>query len=248
VKFGVFDHMDRGTASLVEQYKSRLKLAEAYDVAGLYAYHLAEHHSTPLGMAPSPSVYLSAVIQRTKRLRVGAMVYTLSMHHPLRVFEEICMLDQMSEGRLEVGLGRGASPFEIAYYGVNPEQAQSIYQESFEIIMQSLKEAEVSFHGKHFRFDHVPVEMHCYQESGPPLWYGLGSPDGARWVAEKRINIICSGTADRVRSITDRYRAEWDDLGREKSAIPLMGASRHVVIGRTTKEAKEAAARAYRVW
>ena len=87
-------------------------LIEAYERAGFYAYHLAEHHSTPIGMAPSPSVFLSAIAQRTKHLRFGPMVYALPLHHPLRLIEEICMVDQLSGGRLEIGFGRGSSPTE----------------------------------------------------------------------------------------------------------------------------------------
>ena len=65
-------------------------------------------------MAPSPSVFLAAVAQRTKRLRFGPMVYALPLYHPLRMIEEICMLDQMSRGRLDIGFGRGSSPIELA--------------------------------------------------------------------------------------------------------------------------------------
>ena len=109
MKFGVFDHVDRGATSLAELYESRLKLAEIYDRSGFYAYHIAEHHSTPLGFAPSPGIFLSAVAQRTKRLRFGPMVYLLPFYHPIRLIEEICMLDQLSDGRLELGIGRGVS-------------------------------------------------------------------------------------------------------------------------------------------
>ena len=84
MEFGVFDHLDRNDLPLHEFYEARLKLIEAYEAAGFYAYHLAEHHSTPIGMAPSPSVFLSAVAQRTRRLRFGPMVYALPLHHPLR--------------------------------------------------------------------------------------------------------------------------------------------------------------------
>ena len=66
MEFGVFDHLDRYSGPLADFYEDRLRIAEAYDRAGFYAYHLAEHHSTPLGMAPSPSVFLSAVAQRTR--------------------------------------------------------------------------------------------------------------------------------------------------------------------------------------
>ena len=96
--FGVFDHLDRNDLALHDLYEQRLKVIERLDRFGFYAYHVAEHHFTPLGMAPSPSVFLSAVGQRTKRLRFGTFVYALPAHHPLRVLEEICMLDHMSGG------------------------------------------------------------------------------------------------------------------------------------------------------
>src|SRR6201982_2979908 len=126
MEFGVFDHLDRYGGALADYYEDRLKIAEAYDRAGFYAYHVAEHHSTPIGMAPSPSVFLAAVAQRTQRLRFGPMVYALPLYHPLRMIEEICMLDQMSRGRLEIGFGRGSSPIELEYYGQDPTAAEDI--------------------------------------------------------------------------------------------------------------------------
>ena len=113
MEFGIFDHLDRYGGPLADYYEDRLKIAEAYDRAGFYAYHLAEHHSTPLGMAPSPSVFLSAVAQRTSNLRFGPLVWAMPLHHPLRLIEEICMLDQLSRGRLEIGFGRGSVPIEL---------------------------------------------------------------------------------------------------------------------------------------
>ena len=71
LEFGIFDHVDRHDQPLSDFYEDRFKLIEAYDRAGIYGYHCAEHHSTPLGMAPSPSVYLAAIAQRTRRLRFG---------------------------------------------------------------------------------------------------------------------------------------------------------------------------------
>src|ERR1041384_6327773 len=119
MQFGVFDHLDRNDLPLADYYEARLKIIEAYDRAGFYAYHVAEHHSTPIGLAPSPSVFLAAVAQRTTRLRFGPMVYALPLYHPIRMIEEICMLDQMSGGRLQFGVGKGISPIEVAYYGLD---------------------------------------------------------------------------------------------------------------------------------
>ena len=103
MEFGVFDHLDLGERPHERFYRERLEIVEAYERAGFHSYHVAEHHLTPLGMAPSPSVFLAAVAQRTKRLRFGPMVYVAPLYHPLRLLEEICMLDQMSGGRLEIG-------------------------------------------------------------------------------------------------------------------------------------------------
>src|SRR5215510_7248141 len=146
MEFGVFDHLDLGAVPLGEHYENRLQLIEAYDRLGIRGYHLAEHHATPLGMAPSPSVFLAAVAQRTQRLRFGPLVYTLSLHHPLRVVEEICMLDHLSGGRLELGVGGGISPIETAYYGVNPDNRQKMYVEALQILRHVFIERTLTLH------------------------------------------------------------------------------------------------------
>src|ERR1700692_2210191 len=140
MEFGVFDHLNRTGQSLPDFYEDRLKITEAYDRLGFYAYHVAEHHGTPLGMAPSPSVFLAAVAQRTRQLRFGPLVYALPLYHPLRLIEEICMLDQMSGGRLEIGFGRGSSPSELIYYGQDPEKSQKIYAEALELGIAGVKQ------------------------------------------------------------------------------------------------------------
>ncbi len=138
MEFGVFDHLDRGDVPLRDYYARRLALIAHYDRAGFYAYHVAEHHATPLGMAPSPSVFLAAAAQQTRRLRLGTLVYALPLHHPLRMIEEICMLDQMSGGRLDIGFGRGSSPIELEYYGQDPETAHEDYEEELATVLRGL--------------------------------------------------------------------------------------------------------------
>src|SRR5258705_9973175 len=145
MEFGVFDHLDRYDIPLDAYYEARLKLIELYDSAGFYAYHLAEHHGTPLGMAPSPSVFLAALAQRTRRLRFGPLVWPMPLHHPLRLIEEICMLDQLSGGRLELGFRRGASPIELEYYGTDPHEAQEIYAEAADVVIKGLTQKVLDF-------------------------------------------------------------------------------------------------------
>jgi alkanesulfonate monooxygenase SsuD/methylene tetrahydromethanopterin reductase-like flavin-dependent oxidoreductase (luciferase family) len=245
--FGVFDHLDRNDLALHDLYEQRLKVIERLDRFGFYAYHVAEHHFTPLGMAPSPSVFLSAVGQRTKRLRFGTFVYALPAHHPLRVLEEICMLDHMSGGRLEIGFGRGSVPFEIAYYGQNAEERQQIYAERMELILKALTVDILTWEGRYDRFENVPMEMTPLQKPHPPMWYGAHSPDSAERAARKGFNIVTNDAPGNARSIFDRYREVWQRM-QVSGAAPKMGLVRFILVADTDAEAMAIARRAYVRW
>jgi alkanesulfonate monooxygenase SsuD/methylene tetrahydromethanopterin reductase-like flavin-dependent oxidoreductase (luciferase family) len=248
MQFGVFDQNDQGPYPLHQQYENRLRLIEFYDRAGFRAYHMSEHHSTPLNLAPSPSVFLAAVAQRTRRLRMGALVYVLPAHHPLRLAEEICMLDHLSGGRIEVGIGRGASPHELTYFGVDAESAPAMYVEAYHVIMQALIEGEVNFGGLHYRFANVPIDLKPLQRPHPPLWYAVPVPEGAAWPAQNGINIVCGGPVPRVREITDSYRAEWAAAGQSPETLPLLGINRFVLVADSDREAMALGRRAWPVF
>ncbi len=248
MRFGIFDHLDDSGQPLAKHFESRLKLVEAYDRAGFYGYHLAEHHNTPLGYAPSPSVFLSAVAQRTRQLKFGPMVYLLPLYHPLRLIDESCMLDQMSNGRFLYGVWRGISPIEVGFYGVDFARGAAQFHEAFEVIRLGLTEERLSFHGEFYDFDDVPVPMKPFQRPYPALWYGLGNPGSVAWCAANAANTVTRRPPGQVRSITDAYRAEWKRLGRAEADLPLLGVNRHIIIAETEAAARETAGRAYPVW
>ena len=247
MEFGVFDHLDRNDLPLHEYYEARLKLIEAYDAAGFYAYHLAEHHSTPIGMAPSPSVFLSAVAQRTRRLRFGPMVYALPLHHPLRLIEEICMLDQLSGGRLEIGFGRGSSPVEVAFYGQDPAKAQAVYAEARELILQGLTQKKLNFEGSFFSFKDIPMELEPLQKPYPPMWYGVHSVEAAERAAHQGLNMVSLDSAADTRKYNDKFREIWRATHGD-APLPKLGLSRFIVIAEDGRQALAAARRAYPVW
>ena len=247
MQFGVFDHLDRNDLPLAEFYEARLKIIESYDRFGFYAYHVAEHHSTPLGLAPSPSVFLSAVAQRTRRLRFGPMVYALPLYHPIRMIEEICMLDQMSHGRLEMGFGRGSVGIELEYYGEDPKSAQEVYAEALELVLKGLTEPVLSFHGKFFNFDNVPMELVPLQKPYPPVWYGLHAPESAKRAANKRLRVISLDSAPATRASFDVFRDAWREAWND-TPLPLMGLGRFIVVADTDAEALALARRAYPRW
>jgi alkanesulfonate monooxygenase SsuD/methylene tetrahydromethanopterin reductase-like flavin-dependent oxidoreductase (luciferase family) len=247
LEFGVFDHVDRYDVPLDQFYEDRLKLMEAYDRAGFYGYHCAEHHSTPLGMAPSPSVYLAAIAARTKRLRFGPLVYTLALYHPLRLAEEICMLDQMSRGRLMVGVGKGISPIETGYYGVDYAKADAMFAEAMTILRQALTQKHVDFEGQFYRYKNVPMELSPLQQPHPPFWYGVITPDSGERSAKNRYNIVANGPAKVFRTITDRYRAAYQPPAGG-GEYPKLGLNRFVYVAETDAEALSIARRAYKRW
>ena len=248
MKIGLFEHMDDSGVPLGRQFESRLSLLEACDHFGFYAYHLAEHHGTPLGLAPSPGIFLAAVAQRTKRLRFGPLAYSLPLYHPIRLIEEICMLDQMSGGRFEFGVGRGVSPFEVGFFGVNPADGSRQFPEALRVIKQGLTSDELTFSGEFYNFKKVPMVLKPVQRPHPPIWYGVLTPDAAYWAALENAHIVTLVPPDPARAIFERYRVEWKKLGRAESELPLMGVSRHVVLAESTAAAVRVAERAYRRW
>jgi alkanesulfonate monooxygenase SsuD/methylene tetrahydromethanopterin reductase-like flavin-dependent oxidoreductase (luciferase family) len=243
VKFGLFEHMDDSGVPLGQQFESRLSLLEACDRYGFYAYHLAEHHGTPLGLAPSPGLFLAAVAQRTKRLRFGPLAYSLPLYHPIRLIEEICMLDQMSGGRLELGVGRGVSPFEVGFYGVNPTDGSRQFPEALRAIKQGLTTDELTFSGEFYNFKNVPMVLKPVQRPYPSLWYGIVAADAAYWAALEKAHIVTLLPPDLARGVIERYRLEWEKFGRSEAELPLMGVSRHVVLADTRAEAVRIAER-----
>lgn len=248
MRFGIFDHLDLASNSSAQQFEDRLALMGLYDRHGFHAYHLAEHHGTTLGIASSPSVFLAAASQRTKKLRFGPLNYIVSMYHPLRLLEEVCMLDHLSQGRFELGVGRGVSPFELAYYGVNPAETPAIFQEVLSILRAGFATDSLTHEGKYFRFKDVPMVLKPFQQPHPPIWYGISNPESSPWAAQNALNVVSISRASIVRKITDAYRAAWAEAGGKNEALPFVGLSRHVVVGETDAKALEVARRAYRVW
>lgn len=248
MRFGVFDHLDDSGLPLDETFASRLKIIEAYDRLGFHGYHLAEHHATPLGIASSPNLFLSAVAQRTRRLRFGALVYLLPFYHPVRLIEEIAMLDQLSGGRLMLGIGKGVSPPEMAVYGLDPEEAPRRYVEAFDLIRRGLSSEVLEFSGEFYQVPETPMRLRPKQLPHPPLWYGIGRPDLTVWAAAHDVNVVTLSSGAAARAITDRYRQEWARLGKPVTALPALGLSRHIVVAETDRAAEAIARSAYRRW
>jgi alkanesulfonate monooxygenase SsuD/methylene tetrahydromethanopterin reductase-like flavin-dependent oxidoreductase (luciferase family) len=241
--FAVFDHNDSTGLPAARQLDERLELVAAYERLGYYAYQLAEHHGTPLGIA-TPHLMLAAASRFTSSIRLGTLISILTIVPPLRLVEEAATLDQLMNGRLVLGVGRGVSPVEIGFHGVPEDEAQPRFDEAFEILRMGLSSDVVDFHGAYYRIDSAPVVTRPVQQPLIP-WYATRTPDKARWCARLGMPMMALVPSAAVRVLTDAYQAEWASLGRAEADLPPLGVSRQIVVADTTEKAQEIAARAF---
>lgn len=158
------------------------------------------------------------------------------------------MLDHMSGGRLEVGVGRGVSPIEVGFFGVDPANAPRQFPEALRVIRQGLTSEVLNFAGEFYNFTNVPMVLRPLQKPHPPLWYGVQTPDATVWPAREGANIATLQPAPAARALADRFRAEWQGLGHPEDTLPLIGLIRHIVLAESDAQALRTAERAYRRW
>jgi alkanesulfonate monooxygenase SsuD/methylene tetrahydromethanopterin reductase-like flavin-dependent oxidoreductase (luciferase family) len=250
LRFGIFDHMERRHGVPLDQlYGERFELLARADELGFAGYHLAEHHHSALCMAPSQNLFLAAASRETRRIKLGSLVYLLPFHHPIRLIEEICMLDHLTGGRLMVGVGRGITAIEHTYWGWPPEEAQARYNETLEIMIAGLTSDTLEYHGRFYSFKNVPLELEPKQKPYPELWYA-GTPESAAPLA---MNFICHA-GPRLPATVARYKellahsqalsGRHDTRGRQ----PTIGTSRHIFVAESDREADAVARAAWPVF
>jgi alkanesulfonate monooxygenase SsuD/methylene tetrahydromethanopterin reductase-like flavin-dependent oxidoreductase (luciferase family) len=243
LEFGAIDHIDRQDRPIADTYDSRLKLVELFDKAGFSTFHPTEHHFTPLGLAPSPMVFLAAASRITQRIRFAPLVLIATLYNPLRLAAEICMLDHLTRGRFEIGTGRGISGVELGFFNVKEQDAPAMYEEAMEVVMAALTKDVVDHHGRFFDFTNVPIEMKPCQLPHPPLWYATNSPESAAKAARKNMNFVTLLNSADASKVIAVHRAAWNAAhGGSGMNMPRAGITRFVYVGETDRHAQERAA------
>ena len=243
MKVGLFDHIEDGARPLTTLFDERLRFAEAADAAGFYCLHLAEHHATPLNMVPVPGVFMGALTQATKRMRMGPLVYLLPLYSPLRLIEEICMLDHMSYGRLDVGVGRGVSPYELRYHKVEHDDSRDIFFDAFDCVSAGLVTDSLTYKGKHYVYENVPIAMRPLQQPHPPFWYASSNEIGSTWAGEQGLHYVTLGPTPFAKTNIDAFKKAFQKRGApvqpkaEFSGGIVVGVQRHIFVADTDAEA-----------
>ena len=250
MQFGIFDWIEASARPAAEVYEHKLELASAADRAGFHGFFIAEHHGTPLSIDGSPSALLSALFQRTRHLRAGALTFCLPWYHPYRFYSEVCMLDQMSHGRLELGVGRGVSPIESRIFGLsNIDESRERYRQTLETFFAACASPIMKVNG-------VEAELHVkpFQRPYPPLWFPSSNKESIEFTARHGYHTAFIGKHADCKPLFERYRELWqkhrNDPGRHNGhvAAPILARTQHLVIADTDAEAKALGESAYNTW
>ncbi|BBC02343.1 hypothetical protein BE61_78060 [Bradyrhizobium elkanii USDA 61] len=158
------------------------------------------------------------------------------------------MLDQLSGGRLELGIGRGSLPTEWGYFGVSADAAPERYEEASEILNAALKGHTLSYHGRFFELSEIPLTMKPHQHPCPPTWITSSRTESAEWAAENGANLACQGRSSAVRNITNAFRSHRAGMTDADDREPFLGLLRMVVIAQSDRDAHAAAETAYQRW
>lgn len=230
MKLGIFDHMqknDKPERSYADLYAGHLEVLEFADQAGMDFYFVAEHHFD-LGFSecPSPGSFLGAASQRTKRIRLGPLVYVLPLWNPIRVAEEVALLDNLTQGRLECGFGAGIGPFAFSAYGVPWDEKRKMAWEALRMIQGIWANPSYSYEGNYFKCKDVELGIPLVQKPHPPLWMPTRSAESIEEAASMGVSTVqwVPPKMNVVRAAFDHYREVYQRVqpGGRKPHIGLM--------------------------
>jgi alkanesulfonate monooxygenase SsuD/methylene tetrahydromethanopterin reductase-like flavin-dependent oxidoreductase (luciferase family) len=186
MKFAIWSPTNpREGVSHVELYRQQVREIEVAEELGFDHFWLYEHHVSPSGPMPSPNLILAAAALSTNRIRIGTMVNILPYRNPLLVAEEAAMLDVLTNGRLDMGIGRGLKPLEFDAFCVPQARSREMFLESLAIIKRVWADENFEFAGKYFKVNkQTPLSPPMVQKPHPPLLISAQSEESLRFAAE----------------------------------------------------------------
>src|SRR5437667_11600796 len=213
-------------------YERALQRIEIMDRTGYDAVWLAEHHFYSFSVCPSVHLMGTHVAARTRRLRIGTAVSLAALYHPLRLAEEVALLDVLSGGRVNWGAGRGLDRTEFVAFGVPPEESAPRFHEAVDIVLRAWTEDRLTYAGRYFHFDGIEVLPKPRQKPHPPVWLAASSPDAIRRAARAGFTIMMDPHSSHreIANKRELYREQLEARGlsiegRERSEERRVGKS-----------------------
>jgi alkanesulfonate monooxygenase SsuD/methylene tetrahydromethanopterin reductase-like flavin-dependent oxidoreductase (luciferase family) len=255
MKFGTFFFFQAapgyGHADIIHR---ELEQVEWTEELGFDEVWFTEHHFIDYGLSVDPSSLAAAAASRTRRVRIGLAAAILPFHHPLRLAEQTALVDIISNGRLDVGVGRGNRPAEFAGYRVPQIESRDRFDETVEILRLAWTQERFSFHGRFFDFDDVRVIPKPLQQPHPPIYQVCVSKDGIENTALRgwpMLNSVLTGPVDQLVANRDAYVAALEKSGRGEAEIAALlgrwGVSRQIYVADSDAQALDEA-KAAELW
>lgn len=225
----------------VEAYRRQLDEIVLAEDLGFDHYWLFEHHISPSSPSPSPNLLIAAAARMTKRIRLGALVNILPYRHPLLVAEEMAMLDTLTEGRVDCGIGRGLKPYEFRAFGQDQEQSREVFLECLEVMRRIWADENFSHKGKYYICEkNTPLSPPLVQKPHPPLYVSAQSPESVHWAASQDLPF---GQIDALvaESKKDQETYRRIQAAHGHAPVPRLFVTREVYVAATDEEARREA-------
>ena len=243
MKFGIFYivqwHQSRTHEQALNEALEEIVLA---DDLGLDDVWLGEHHFSRHGLLSGIFSFAGHVVARTKRLRIGTAVVVLPFHNPIVVAEEAAMLDVLSGGRLDLGIGSGYQRMEFDGLGVDVEESRARFREAIDVMIKAWTEEKLTFHGQFTNVDDLMIIPKPLQKPHPPLYIAVStSPASVEFAASRNISIILGGPTavmGQTPQVLRLWRAKMEQFGHEHSHIDPP-ASVNIYVTPTMEEAEK---------
>lgn len=233
---------------LASVYERALARIEVMDRTGYDCVWLAEHHFNTYSVCPSNNIMATHVAGRTRTLRIGMAVSLAAFYNPLRLAEEVAMVDVLSGGRVNWGAGRGFDRIEFTAFGVPVEESSDRFRECVEIVLAAWRNERLSYQGRFWHYDDIEVLPKPLQTPHPPVWLATTSLDSIRRAAEKGYDILQDPHATHAE--IGEKRAYYREVLREHG-FPTEGrvipTARLLAVAATDREAEDVA-RAGAAW
>ncbi len=223
-------------------YERALQRIDIMDQTGYDAVWLAEHHFSTYSVCPSVHLMGIHVAGRTSNLRIGTAVSLAAFYHPLRLAEEVALLDVLSGGRVNWGAGRGFDMTEFRAFDVPREESYPRFREAVDIVLEAWRKDRITYHGEYFHFDDIEVLPKPMQKPHPPVWLASTSPEAIAWSGERGYTIMLDPHSPHrdIAAKREVYRETLEKFGHsiEGREIPM---ARLLAIAETASEAEQIA-------
>ncbi|MGE3358249.1 MAG: LLM class flavin-dependent oxidoreductase [Acidimicrobiia bacterium] len=208
-------------------YERAMQRIELMDRTGYDAVWLAEHHFSTFSICPSVHLMGMHVADRTTNLRIGMGVSLAATYHPLRLAEEVALLDVLSGGRVNWGAGRGFQRVEFDAFGIPAEESYARFREHVEVVLAAWTQERIDFHGRFVSYEGLEVLPKPLQVPHPPTWMAATSTEAITWTAGRGLDLMLD-----PHSTHAQIAAKWELYHR------LLGEAGHPTGGRTVPMAR----------